>query len=214
MKYVYVGICVLFLSLLSFDANSEEGKEGHGKMGETQSAIQLAREGGSMSERATEVRFRFGTKFPHVPGPISRAKKWTFSQPVASAILLLDNSSPYCIGLNITAADNVVYVVAKFQAQWDTTVYAAGTFLVTFKSATFESVDIDPDSEGTALGAEIAPGAERSHCDGLTTKGKCWTGRNCNGTLTSSSTSCANCRDNLQGKSFESLNTGHCYPTE
>ena len=213
MKYVYVMICIFFLSMLSLEANSEEGKEGYGKKEEKQSTRQEAHEDRDMSERATEVSFSFGTNFPHVPGPITRAKKWTFSQPVSSAILLIDNSSPYCKEINITTADNVVYVVAKFQAQWDTYVFTAGTFLVTFESVTFESADIDPDRDGKALRGEIVPATQRS-CNGLTTMGKCWTGSNCNGKLTSSSTSCRNCRDNLHGNSFESLNTGKCYPTD
>lgn len=76
-----------------------------------------------------------------------------------------------------------------------------------------EQSNVNPDRDVKALRGEIVPATQRTHCDRLTTKGKCWTGRNCKGTLTSSSTSCPNCRDSLRGKSFESLNTGHCYPT-
>lgn len=218
MKYIYVVVCVFFLAMFSMQANSAEVKDGYGKKEEKQSVRQGASGDKNMSKRTTEVSFNIAVTFPHVPGPITRSKKFTFSQPVSSATLLTNNSSQYCKKIDITAADNVVYVVATFQAPWDTYAVAGGTFLVTFKSdksksVTFKSVDVDPDRDGKAPRKGSVSASEWTHCDGLETMGKCYTGLDCKGTLTASSTTCRNCRDSLYGKSFKSLNTGHCYPT-
>jgi hypothetical protein len=213
MKYIYVVICIFFLSMISMPANSAEVKEDFGKKAKYQSVRQGVHGDKDVNQKATEVSFSIGATFPHVPGPITRAQKFTFGQPVSSATLLTNNSSHYCKGISITVADNDVYVVATFQAQWDTHVTADGTFLVSFKPVTFKSVDIDPDCNGKEWHKGTPLAAQRNHCDGLTTQGKCYTGQNCTGTLTASSTTCKNCRDYLQGMSFESLNTGHCYST-
>lgn len=177
-------------------------------IGLTACATKQVGDKGELDTRATkEISFQFGTSFPHGPGPITRSRKWTFDRPVSKAVLITNNSSPYCKKLELLTAENLVYVVATFQAQWDQYVFAKGTFLVMF----------DTRPQGSTMAPETQDGedtpAPQNLCDALTTKGKCWTGSNCNGTLTSSSTSCTNCRDYLSGKSFQSLNTGKCYPT-
>jgi hypothetical protein len=125
--------------------------------------------------KATEVNFTIATKFPHVPGPITRSKKWTFPMSVNSATIVADScdSTPHCKNVELTIADNFVYVTAKFQAQWDTNVSVRGMFV-----ATFESSDATKNLAASKPEGEITSNPQ-TNCKGLTSKGEGYREKNC-----------------------------------
>ena len=125
--------------------------------------------------KAIEVKFAIAATFPHVPGPITRSKKWTFPMSVNSATIVADScdSTPHCKNVELTIADNLVYVTAKFQAQWDTHVSVGGIFV-----ATFESSDATKNLAVSKPEGEITSKPE-TNCKGMTSEGIGYIENNC-----------------------------------